>query len=158
MKKISLFIILCFFCLASFSQNSNVMADNMKLYKAIETGDVSGIKNYIDKNAVDHEAGANGQDVVGGDSILAMLATIHNSFTGDLKAEVISSAMSGDYIFTLVRITGTTTATPGMGMPANKQIDSKSVDVVKIKNGKAIEHWQFLDRKDMMSMMSGQNK
>ena len=158
MKKFSLFVVLCFLYFTSFSQNSNVMADNMKVYKAIETGDVSGIKNYIDKDAVDHEGGANGQDVVGGDSILAMLATIHNSFAGDLKTEVISSAMSGDYIFTLVRMTGTTTATPGMGMPANKQIDSKSVDVVKIKNGKAIEHWDFIDPKDMMSMMSGQNK
>ncbi|MEJ7682905.1 MAG: hypothetical protein WKG06_34625 [Segetibacter sp.] len=31
-----------------------------------------------------------------------------------------------------------------------------SVDVVKIKNGKATDHWTFNDPNDMMKMMSGQ--
>jgi predicted SnoaL-like aldol condensation-catalyzing enzyme len=69
--------------------------------------------------------------------------------------EVISEAISGDYLFTLVRLTGTTTASPGMGMPPNKKMDSKSVDVVKLKDGKAVEHWEFVDPKDMMAMMGG---
>lgn len=154
MKKISCLIILFFTSLVSFSQNENVLAKNKAIYKAIETGDVSKIKDYIDKDAVDHEAGAGGGDIHGGDSIIAMLGNIHNSFT-DLKMEVISEALSGDYLFTLVRLTGTTTANPGMGMPANRKMDSKSVDVVKLKNGKAIEHWEFMDPKDMMSMMDG---
>ena len=141
--------------MVSFSQNETVLAKNKEIYKAIETGDVSKIKDYIDKDAVDHGGGANGQDVKGGDSIIAMLGSIHNSFT-DLKMEVISDAISGDYLFTLVRLTGTTTANPGMGMPPNKKMDAKSVDVVKIKNGKAIEHWEFVDPKEMMAMMGSQ--
>jgi predicted ester cyclase len=154
MKKASFLIILFFLSLVSFSQNEKALANNREIYKAIETGDVSKIKGYIDKDAVDHEGGANGQDVQGGDSIIAMLGSIHNSFT-DLKMEVISEAISGDYLFTLVRLTGTTTANPGMGMPPNKKMDSKSVDVVKLKNGKASEHWEFVDPKDMMAMMGG---
>ena len=64
--------------------------------------------------------------------------------------------MSGDYLFTLARLTGTTTANPGMGMPPNKKMDLKSVDVVKVKNGKATDHWQFVDPKEMMEMMGAQ--
>jgi len=152
MKKISFLIILCFFSLISFSQNEKTLAKNKEVYKAIETGDVSKIKDYIDKEAVDHGGGPNGQDVKGGDSILSMIGGIHNSFT-DLKMEVIAEAMNGDYLLTLVRLTGTTTANPGMGLPPNKKMDSKSVDVVKIKDGKATEHWQFVDPKEMMEMM-----
>jgi predicted SnoaL-like aldol condensation-catalyzing enzyme len=154
MKKISLLVSLFFFSFVSFSQNEKNLAHNKEIYKAIETGDVSKIKDYIDKDAVDHGGGANGQDVNGGDSIIAMLGNIHNSFT-DLKMEVIADATNGDYVFSLVHLTGTTTANPGMGMPPNKKMDSKSVDVVKMKNGKAIEHWEFMDPKEMMEMMGG---
>jgi len=153
MKKISALVILSFFSLGSFSQNTEILANNREVYKAIETGDVSKLADYIDKDAVDHGGGANGQDVMGADSIIAMLGNIHNSFT-DLKMDVIADAVNGDYLFTLVHMTGTTTATPGMGLPPNKQIDSKSVDVVKLKDGKAVEHWEFLDPKEMMAMMS----
>jgi predicted ester cyclase len=155
MKKISFLILFFFFALVSFSQNEKTLAKNKEIYKAIETGDVSKIRDYIDKDAVDHGGGPNGQDVKGGDSIISMLGSIHNSFT-DLKMEVISDAMSGDYLFTLARLTGTTTANPGMGMPPNKKMDLKSVDVVKVKNGKAIDHWQFVDPKEMMEMMGAQ--
>src|SRR5580693_4765550 len=101
MKKISFLILFFFFSLASFSQNEKTLAKNKEVYKAIETGDVSKIRDYIDKDAVDHGGGPNGQDVKGSDSILSMIGSIHKSFT-DLKMEVISDAMSGDYLFSLV--------------------------------------------------------
>jgi predicted SnoaL-like aldol condensation-catalyzing enzyme len=135
----------------SNSQNEKNLANNKEIYKAIETGDVSKIKDYIDKDAVDH-SGPGGQEMKGGDSIVAMLGSIHNSFT-DLKLEVIADATNGDYVFTLVRLTGTTTAKPGIGMPPNKKMDSKSVDVVKIKDGRATDHWEFDDPKEIMEMM-----
>jgi predicted SnoaL-like aldol condensation-catalyzing enzyme len=155
MKKLSLLIALFFFSFFAFSQNDENLAHNKEIYKAIETGDMSKIKDYIDKDAIDHGGGANGRDVQGGDSIIAMLSTIHNSFT-DLKMDVVADAAKGDYVFTLVHLTGTTTANPGMGFPPNKKMDSKSVDVVKMKNGKAIEHWQFVDPNEMMAMMGNQ--
>jgi predicted SnoaL-like aldol condensation-catalyzing enzyme len=154
MKKVSFLAFLSILSLAVFSQPEKSLAKNKEVYKAIETGDVSKIRDYIAKDAVDHGGGPNGQDVKGGDSILTMLAGIHKSFT-DLKMEVISDAINGDYVFTMVRLTGTTTATPGMGFPPNKKMDSKSVDVVKLKDGKAVEHWEFVDPNEMMAMMGG---
>jgi hypothetical protein len=41
------------------------------------------------------------------------------------------------------------------GMPVGKDIDDTSVDVVKIKDGKATDHWSFTSQKDMMEMMGG---
>jgi predicted SnoaL-like aldol condensation-catalyzing enzyme len=152
MKKIVLLPVAVLFSVIAFAQADKDLANNRALYKAIETGDVSKLKTYIAKDAVDHGGGANGQDITDGDSIIAMLGNIHNSVT-NLKMDIIAEAANGDYVFTLVRMTGTTTADPGMGMPPNKALDSKSVDVVRLKNGKAVEHWGFQDPKEMMQMM-----
>ena len=138
------------------SQSEKDLANNHAIYKAIETGDISRIKDFIAKDAVDH-GGPEGQEIKGGDNILAMIGSMHNRFT-DFNIDIIADAASGDYLFTLSRLTGTTTANPGMGMPPNKKIDSKSVDVVKVKDGKAIEHWSFMDPKEMMAMMPMEKK
>jgi Predicted ester cyclase len=131
-------------------------AKNEAVYKAIESGNVSGLDSIISKEAVDHSMPGGGE--AKGDSIIAMLANMHNSFS-DLKMEVVADAAEGDYVFTLVRMTGTTNGNPAMGMPPNTKMDSKSVDVVKFKDGKAVEHWGFEDPKEMMKMMNmGPNK
>lgn len=134
------------------SQNDVNIANNLKIYKAIETGDVSAIDTLIANDAVDYD-GPNGKEVHGRDSIVKMLGDMHNQVK-DLKADVITSAANGDYVFTLVHITGTE-ADSSMGMPG-KSIDEKSVDVVKFKDNKMSEHWGFADdaqvAKEMMEM------
>jgi len=143
------------------SQNDVNIANNLKVYKAIETGDVSAIDTLIASDAIDHD-GPHGTDIKGRDSIVKMLGDMHNQVK-DLKIDVISSAANGDYIFTLVHVTGTT-ADSSMGMPG-KSIDEKAVDVVKLKDNKMMEHWGFTDdaqiSKEMMEMhdkMSGTDK
>lgn len=126
-------------------------ANTLEVYKAVETGDVSKLGDIIDKDAIDH-SGDSG-DIKGIDAIKKNLADIHNHFT-DLKIESIADATDGDYNFDLNRTTGTTKEA-GMGMPANSKFDMTSVDVVKIKDGKAIEHWNYADPKDIMKMMQG---
>ena len=133
--------------------NAKYIAANNNIYNAIETGDVSKLKDWIATDAVDHGGGANGQDVVGGDSIIAMLAMVHNAFQPGFKYTAVNTTTDGSYLYTLAHMEGTTTANPGMGMPANQKMDMMSVDVVKIKDGKASEHWAYMNPKDMMSMM-----
>ena len=124
-------------------------ANTMEIYKAMETGDVSGLDSIVDKDFVDH-SGPN-SDVKGIDSLKNFFIQIHN-YIPDLKMESIANATDGDYNFDLNRMTGTTNS-PFMGMPANYKIDMTGVDVVKTKNGKAIEHWNYADPKDVMKMM-----
>ena len=112
------------------------------------------LKDLITADAIDHNGSPTGEDIKGGDSIIAMLGQIHSSFQPGLKFNIISQAVDGDYLFTLSEMIGTTSANPGMGMPANTKMDSKSVDVVKLKDGKAAEHWSFMSPADMMKMMS----
>ncbi len=59
-----------------------------------------------------------------------------------------------DYHFALVKMSGTAKDNM-MGMTAGTKVKSTHVDVVRIKNGKAVEHWSFSDPKEMMEMMKG---
>jgi len=89
--------------------------------------------------------------MVGLDSAKIMFTEMHDHIS-NLKMEPIAYATGGDYHFDLVRMTGTTNS-EYMGMPANTPIDMTSVNVVKIKNGKAVEHWRYSDAHQMMQMM-----
>lgn len=132
------------------SQTQTNLAKNRSIYKALETGDAKVIDSLIADDAVDHQ-GPNGNEIKGGDSIKHVLIDMHNHVK-DLSFSVTTEAANDDYIFTLVHMTGTTSDN-SFGMPAGSKMDNNSVDVVKIKNGKMIEHWGFVDPNEMMKAM-----
>jgi predicted SnoaL-like aldol condensation-catalyzing enzyme len=88
---------------------------------------------------------------MGIDSVKSMFRQMHDHIS-NIKMESIANATGGDYHFNLVRMTGTTNS-EFMGMPANTPLDMTSVNVVRIQNGKAVEHWRYSDPKEMMKMM-----
>ena len=132
--------------------SKEMFESNRAVMRAIETGDSITLRKYITADAVDHGAGEKGEDLKG-DAIIRQLTDIHNHIDG-LKMEVIEEAANDDHIFTLVRLTGTTNK-PYWGMPAGFKMDSKSVDVVKVKDGKMTDHWGYYDMAEMMAMMNG---
>ncbi len=136
------------------SQNEKNLASNLEVYKAIESGNMASVDTLFATDVVDHD-GPHSADVKGKDSVLHMLSDLHNHIK-DLKLDVVSSAANGDYIFSLVHVTGTV-ADSTMGKPG-EAIDQKGVDVVKLKDNKMAEHWGFTDdaqvAKEMMEMHS----
>ena len=130
------------------------ITNNRAIMKAIETGDSTVIDSLLASDAVDH-SGPNGTEMKG-DSLKWMLRNMHNEVS-DLKMDIIADAANGGYVFTLSRMTGTTKSA-GMGMPPNTKMDMTSVDVVKYRDGKAVEHWSYMDPKDMMKMMPAPEK
>lgn len=141
------------------SEEDNMAARNTEhvktIFKAIETGDVSAVDTLFADNIVDHNANMDGSDIVGKDSVKAMLTKIHTYFDG-LKVEYISDATSedGTYHYALSRMTGTAKENP-WGMPVGMKMDDTSVDVIKLKDGKATDHWGFLSWGDINEMMKG---
>lgn len=132
---------------------TKVKADNAAIYTAMETGDVSKLKDLIAKDAVDHNANMDGSDIVGADSIIAMMSKMHTAFEPGAKFTITSQAMSGDLLYTMTDFKGKTSANPGPGMPPNTEMNWKSVDVTKIKDGKATDHWGFMSMKDVTDWM-----
>lgn len=118
--------------------------------KAIESDDMSMLDKAIAKDAVDH-AGMHG-DIVGLDSIKAELSRFHTMMP-DMKFEVVKELADDEYVFQWLRFTGTT-ATADMGMPIGTKFDMTAIEVSRFKDGKAIEHWEFMQPADMMKMMA----
>jgi predicted ester cyclase len=127
------------------------LATNNAINRSIESGDVSNLGDYITTDAVDH-SGQHG-DVVGLDSIKAELAPLHKLAANDLKFEVVKELADSDYVFQWVRMTGTATSTD-MGVPVGSKFSVASMNVSRFKNGKATEHWEFMQPADMMKMMA----
>lgn len=163
MKK-ALFAISCYFVCFSTSCNDKKSSETTTtttnsdknliavhaINKAIETGDVSKLGDYITIDGVDH-SGPRGE-VRGLDSIKAELANIHN-MASDMKATTIKELADSEYVFQWMRFTGTT-LTEDMGMPKGTKFDMNALEVSKFnKDGKSTEHWEFIQPSDMMKMM-----
>jgi len=130
------------------------LVKNRKVYKAVETGDRAVLDSSISSDAVDH-SGPNGTTISNGDSVKNMLADMHNHIK-DLNINIITAAANDDYIFTYSELTGTA-ADSTWGMPAGTKLDEKGVDLVKVKDGKMVEHWAFADPNEMMKHMQEMN-
>jgi predicted ester cyclase len=117
--------------------------------KGIMTGDMSLLDKAIAPDAVDH-AGMHG-DLVGLDAIKAELSKFH-SMVPDMKMEVIREIADDEYTFQWLRFSGTA-ATAEMGMTPGTKFDMTAIEVAKFRDGKAVEHWEFMQPADMMKMM-----
>lgn len=131
---------------------NNLVAANA-INKAIATGDVSHLGDYIASDAVDH--GGEHGDIKGLDSIKSALSSVHKMAANDFKFEVVKELADSEYVFQWLRVTGTATNTD-MGVPAGSKFEFTTVDVSRYKNGKAEEHWEFLQPSDLMKMMAPQ--
>ncbi len=125
-----------------------------EVYRAIETGDVSKLDSFIAEDFVDHNGNPDGSDIKGRDSVKKMLSQIHTFFEDGLKMDFISDALSSDgsYHYSTVRMKGKAKANP-WGMPVGSEVDDTSVDVVKLRDGVATEHWGFMSMGDFNEIM-----
>jgi predicted ester cyclase len=131
---------------ATAKKNKDV---NDAITKAYEAGDFSKMGDYIAADAVDH--GGSTGEVKGLDNIVADMKKYHEQMP-DMKMETFRTMADDEYVMTWGKMSGTA-KTDGMGMKAGQKMEVNSVDVAKFKDGKAVEHWIFMDPNDMMKMM-----
>lgn len=139
---------------ANAAAEKNAATTNL-VFRAIETGNVSGLDSLFTEDVIDHDANPMGGDIKGRDSVKAMLAQLHN-FVDGLKIEMLHHATSanGEYHYVTARMTGTANAANPWGMPAGTPMDDTSVDLIKLKDGKCSEHWSFASMKDVGEWMA----
>jgi predicted SnoaL-like aldol condensation-catalyzing enzyme len=112
--------------------------------KALGSGDVTGIDSAVSANFVDHTDRGD----VGRDSLKAMIKMV-NATNKDMKMDVIKEIGDDDYVFTWMRFTGTS---DGTMMPAGPY-NMTGLQVVRCEDGKIVEHWEFMEPRQMMKMM-----
>ncbi len=161
MKKILLavsagLVCFCYSCTNKPATSTETAATNLQaqknlevnhtVSKAFETGDVSGLDSVISADFVDH---TDRGDKKGVDSLKAMVNFVHANFK-DMKMETIKEVADDDYVFSWMRYTGTSDGT--MGMPKGPY-DWNVIETTKMRDGKAVEHWSFIDMREMAKMM-----
>lgn len=124
------------------------LAATRTVSEAFMSGDISKIDSVVASDFVDHTDRGD----MGRDSLKAMIKANYAS-SKDMKMEAIKEVADDEYVFSWMRFTGTSDGTMG-GMPAGPY-DMNAIEVIKFKDGKAIEHWTFMQPTDMMKMMSG---
>ena len=138
-------IIICASC-----KNESGMSETAKknievndaIMKAYESGDFTKMGDYIAADAVDH--GGDHGDVKGLDSIVSEMKR-YKAQMPDMKTTTTKSLADDEYVYVWSTMTGTV-----MG----NQMTMSGVDIAKFKDGKAVEHWVYMDPNDMKKMMS----
>jgi len=115
---------------------------------AFETGDISRIDSFVASDFVDHTPQG---DIKGVDSLKAMITKMKNA--GTMKTEIKKEFADDEYVMAWMRWAGTSNGSIPE-MPAGP-VDMNGIEVVRFKDGKAVEHWAFMDAREMMKMMGG---
>ena len=123
----------------------NLAASNAVM-NAFQTGDASGLDSVIADDFIDH---TDRGDKKGKDSLKAMVKFVHDNFK-DMKTDKIRDVADGDYVYSWVTYSGTSDGS--MGMPKGPYKMSM-IELAKFRDGKAVEHWSFMDAQDMAKMM-----
>ncbi|MBK9096849.1 MAG: ester cyclase [bacterium] len=155
-----LFTLLLFLSITAFVYTQDM--DNVSMdakYKmiynevlnALTTGKTDVLDKYIASDFTEHDPSPVMSTKTGLERIKEDFAAYHKIFP-DMKAKVHSIAVSGDMLFAHLTFTGTTSE-PAMGMPAGHKMTMNSVDVIRFKGDKAVEHWGFTSNSDIMKMM-----
>ncbi len=109
--------------------------------------DLKAVDRYISTKMVEHSPMPGHKSDFAG--VKAMFADMLKSMP-DMHVTIDDIVADGDRVVVLSTLSGTP-KTPMMGMqPAGKKISSKGIDWVVLKDGKAVEHWGYMDMDAMM--------
>ena len=121
-------------------------------YPMFEKGDWAGIEKIVAPDFKDHNAMTDPNAPFNRDTLMRYLKINKEAFP-DMKMEILHTAGADDMVFVHYRFTGTNTG-PFFGMPAtNKKVDYYGVDLLRIKDGLAVEHWDYADNMTYMKQM-----
>ncbi len=118
--------------------------------KAIESGDMSNLNDYLAENVIDHAA--EGGPAKGFENVKAEI-TKYSQYADNMKSEVIKELADDDYVMCWMRFTGTMKVDQ-MGMKKGDTYNTTALEVSKFNaDSKAVEHWTFVDPAEMAKMM-----
>lgn len=123
------------------------------LTRIILAGNLDSLAVYMDSDAINH-SGMRG-DAVGLTNIKADLEMIHR-ISADLKVEVIREMADDEYVFQWLKFRGV--AKTDVRGDVGSEFESVTIQALRFKNGKVVEHWEYRDPRDIIKMMGSGGK
>ena len=117
------------------------------------TGKLEMAEHFMAADAIEHEQSMMTDPKKSTlENFKVMMQAMWKAFP-DMKFTAVDTLVEGNRIMVIYHMTGTNTG-EFMGMKAtNKKIDITGVDIVRIANGKFVEHWGFMDSMVMMQQL-----
>ena len=117
----------------------------------LSQGKLDQADKYLAMNAIEHDPSADPK-LSAIDNLKAWLKMFRGAFP-DLKITIEDVITEGDRVVVRSRMTGTNTG-EFMGMKATgKKIDIEGVDIMRIADGKFVEHWVYMDSMILMQQL-----
>lgn len=141
-------------------QKKRILEDNRNIighiYSKFESGDVNALDNYVDENLIEHTP----DPLIlqkGIDGLKELIRINHNAFP-DLKIKVYNISVEGDLAYSHFNWRGTNTGPIRTSAPTMKIIDIDGVDIIRIKDGKIIEHWGYWDTLKFLNQLGSESQ
>lgn len=147
----------CFFIACTSDKKGGISEKAQKnldamhgISKAIETGDMSKLGDYLAEDVIDYAA--EGGPAKGFENVKTELIKF-TQYADNMKTEVIKELADDDYVMCWMRFTGTMKIDQ-MGMKKGDTYNTTALEVSKFNaDSKAIEHWTFVEPAEMAKMM-----
>jgi steroid delta-isomerase-like uncharacterized protein len=121
-----------------------------EFYEKVSSGDLSVTDTHVADNFVDHEEFPGLPQTKEG---VRMFFELMRTAFPDFRMSADDMIAEGDKLVVRFRMQGTHRG-EFMGIPATgKQVDVPGIDVLRIVNGKAVEHWGVMDSGVMMQQL-----
>lgn len=134
---------------ASATKEAN-MQGTRSFMAGMARGDTTVVDSFIASNFVEHEQVPG--SAPGAAGLRAMITSFHTAFP-DMQMPISDMAADSDKVWVHSTMTGTMKG-PLMGMkPTGKSFSIEAFDLVRIENGKAVEHWGSTDFAGMLQQL-----
>jgi|SRR5215472_973254 predicted ester cyclase len=117
----------------------------------LEEGDEDVALDLVDPDFINHTAPAGTPR--GGEGLIYFVNKVMRQAFPDLRVEIYQQIAENDLVFTRKTFHATHLG-PFMGIaPTGRKVFMNVMDIIRIKNGKYIEHWGIRDTQELLNQL-----
>ena len=123
----------------------------VKIFKAFEDGNMDDLSNHIEPNCIEHSP----DPFIKGTGLnyVKELFTMYKLAFPDLQITINDLIAEEDKVVCYTTFTGTNTGKLRGKNPTNKSVSIDQIDIIRFRNGRAIEHWGIGDTLSMLTQL-----
>jgi len=111
-------------------------------------GDLAALADLVAPDSVEHQVGSEG----GIDGVRALITELRTAIP-DLHLVIEDVVTDGDKVWVRMRSTGTNTGPMRGRPPSGRPVEVNVFDIVRVVDGRIVEHWGVADRLAMLQQM-----
>jgi predicted ester cyclase len=121
-------------------------------HEFIVDGKMEAFKELVADDVINHSAPPGSS--TGADGMIHFIQNILKKGFPDLQVKILDQIAEGDKVTSMKEFYGTHTGELMGHPPSNKKVTFKVIDIIRLRDGKYIEHWGISNFSDILSQIS----